>query len=114
MNQKNLVSVALVAAVMLTISSCASGRHYTAKAPTTLPYVSLIITPSAGFIMNHDPDGRYYHRSQQGFVYWKGYKDHFYLDKEYLKQVNYNKREYNEWKRWYEKRDKYKRHRYSY
>ena len=30
--------------------------------------VSLIITPTPGFIMNQNPDGRYYHRNPQGYT----------------------------------------------
>lgn len=63
--------------------------------------VSLILQPTPGFVMKQNPNGKYYHRSQQGFTYWKGYDNRFYLDKSYLNRVSYSKWEYNEWKRYY-------------
>ena len=62
--------------------------------------VSLIISPTPGFTMNRYPDGRYYHRGPQGFLYWKGYDNRFYLDKSYISRVSYSKWEYEEWKRY--------------
>lgn len=115
MKQKKLLSITLITAAAFMISSCGSSRPYSySPAPDSRPYVSLIITPFPGFTMNHYVDGRYYHRSQQGFTYWKGYDNRFFLDKKYVSRVNYNKREYTEWKRWYEMNNKYTRHRRSY
>lgn len=67
-------------------------RHYSS--------VMLIISPTPGFVMRQNPDGRFYHRNPQGFLYWKGYDNRFYLDRSYLTRVHYNKWEYNEWKRY--------------
>ncbi|MEO5945621.1 MAG: hypothetical protein ABIP79_02305 [Chitinophagaceae bacterium] len=61
---------------------------------------SLIISPRPGFTMNQTNDGRYYHRNQQGFLYWKGYDNRFYLDNSYLNRVNYTKWEYKDWKKY--------------
>ena len=69
-------------------------------APSPRYGVSLIISPTPGFIMSRYPDGRYYHRSPGGFMYWKGYDNRFYLDRSYLHRVSYSKWEYNEWKRY--------------
>jgi hypothetical protein len=69
--------------------------------------VSLIISPTPGFRMSQYPNGQYYHRSQQGFVYFKGYDNRFYLDRSYMNRVNYNKWEYKEWKR-YSKKSKHR------
>jgi hypothetical protein len=68
--------------------------------PRYSSYVSLIISPTPGFVMKQNPNGRMYHRSQQGFLYWKGYDNRFYLDRSQLSSVNYNKWEYKEWKRY--------------
>lgn len=68
--------------------------------PPRYSYVSLIITPTPGFVMRQNPNGRFYHRTEQGFLYWKGYDNRFYLDRTYLGRVNYNKWEYDEWKRY--------------
>lgn len=62
--------------------------------------VNLIISPTPGFRMSQYPDGRFYHRSAQGYLYWKGYDNRFYLDRNYLDRISYNKWEYKEWKRY--------------
>jgi hypothetical protein len=63
------------------------------------PYVSLILRPTPGFVMNKYPDGRFYHRSPEGFMYWKGFDNRFYLDRSYIRKVRYDQYEYNEWRR---------------
>jgi len=67
----------------------------------------LIIRPTPGFRMSQRSDGRYYHRSSQGLLYWKGYDNRFYLDRNYFERIYYNKWEYKEWKRY--SRQSYKR-----
>lgn len=62
--------------------------------------VSLIVNPFPGFTMKQHPDGRFYHRSQQGFLYWKGYDNRFYLDKAELRNVSYSRGQFEEWKRY--------------
>ena len=64
------------------------------------PTASLIISPSPGFVMNRYPDGRYYHRSPQGYMYWKGYDNRFYIDRSHLRDVRYSQWEYDEWRRY--------------
>src|SRR4051812_24835566 len=49
--------------------------------PPNYRYVALIITPSPGFVMRQDDRGRFYHRSNEGFIYWKGNDNRFYLDR---------------------------------
>jgi len=71
-------------------------RNYASYSPS----VSLIISPTPGFRMSQYSDGRYYHRNQQGLLYWKGYDNRFYLDRNYLYRVSYNKWVYKEWKRY--------------
>ena len=77
-------------------------ERYTPPPPPPRSYVSvaLVISPSPGFVMNRYPDGRYYHRSPQGFLYWKGYDNRFFLDRAYLKKVRYSRSEYDQWKRY--------------
>lgn len=106
MKQKKLLSITLIIAAAFFISSCGSNRPYYSSAPPR-PLVSLIISPSPGFTMNNHRDGRYYHRSPQGFIYWKGNDNRFFLDKKYVNRVNYSKWEYKDWKRWYENRNRY-------
>ncbi len=101
--------IVLTASLLLT--SCGPSRVWTTKershrSPEPLPpprhyaSVSLIVSPSPGFRMSQYPDGRYYHRSPQGFLYWKGYDNRFYLDRSYLNRISYSKWEYKEWKRY--------------
>lgn len=58
----------------------------------------LILSPTPGFVMNRYPDGRFYHRSPQGFIYWKAYDNRFYLDRSYIHRVRYDRYEYERWR----------------
>lgn len=94
-------------------ASCSSGRQYQNTSPQQARYnshVSLILSPSRGFTMNRNPDGRFFHRSKEGFVYWQGHDNRFYLDKKQVKKVRYSNYEYREWKKFgrkYSKRGRY-------
>ena len=68
-------------------------------APRYYANAALVISPTPGFIMNKSSDARYYHRNQQGFLYWKAYDDRFYLDRSYLNRVRYTQWEYEQWRR---------------
>jgi hypothetical protein len=59
----------------------------------------LVISPTPGFTMNQSSDGRYYHRSPAGLLYWKGYDNLFFLDRSHLNRVSFSERQYQEWKR---------------
>ena len=105
--------------LFLVLSSCKSSRVWETKdrtvrntppppaprnyGPSPARYTSsttLIISPRPGFTMNQYSDGSFYHRSPQGFLYWKGQDNRFYLDKSYLNRVSYTKWEYKDWKRY--------------
>ena len=78
-------------------------RYETPPPPQPVRYasnVSLIITPYPGFVMKQNPDGKFYHRTAQGYLYWKGYDNRFYIDSYYLGKVRYASWEYDEWKRY--------------
>lgn len=60
----------------------------------------LTITPTPGFVMKQHPNGRFYHRSESGYLYWKGYDNRFYIDQSYLGRLTYSRWEYDEWKRY--------------
>lgn len=92
------------------VASCSTGREYHSQSPRYNSHVSLILSPKPGFTMSRNPDGRFYHRSPQGFVYWQGYDNRFYLDKAQIRKVRYSNYEYREWKRFgkkYSKRGRY-------
>ena len=118
MKQISLLSALLIVGITATITSCKSSRvwesrdkeekedrtvRHTPVPPPPPRYhssVSLVISPTPGFVMNRYPDGRYYHRSPQGLLYWKGNDNRFFLDRTYLSRVSYSQWEYNEWKRY--------------
>jgi hypothetical protein len=115
MKQKKLLPITLIAAAAFIISSCGTSRPYSSyPGPHSRTFVSLIITPSPGFTMNTYPDGRYYHRTPEGFIYWKGNDNRFFLDRKYISGVNYNRGEYHEWKRWHDQDNRYNNRRHSY
>ena len=116
MKRMQLLSALLIITIAATMISCNPSRVWATKekekkerrvsnipAPPTQRFynpVSLIITPTPGFVMNRYADGRYYHRNQQGLLYWKGFDNRFFLDKSYLKRVSYSQWEYDQWKRY--------------
>ncbi len=122
MKQIQLLTAALIIFLAATITGCKTSRVWETKdnedrtvrntpAPAPRHYnppatrsFSLIISPSPGFVMNRYADGRYYHRSQNGLLFWKGYDNRFYLDKSYLHRVSYSRWEYDEWKKYSRKR----------
>ncbi len=120
MKRTFILSVTIILSSLFVFSSCKSSRVWetkdrdsrverTSPPPPSRQYnqasnrynsATLIISPRPGFKMNQHSNGRYYHRSPQGFLYWKGYDNRFYLDKSYLNRVSYSKWEYNDWKRY--------------
>lgn len=121
MKRTFILSAAAVLVMAVTFTSCKPSRVWATKKkepkeyrepetyrrpepppppPPRLSYVSLIITPTPGFVMRQDNEGKFYHRTASGFLYWKGYDNRFYLDRSYLSRVNYNRWEYTEWKRY--------------
>jgi hypothetical protein len=110
MKKIQILSIAVLISATVAITSCGSGREYYSK-PYSRSHTSfsLIISPAPGFIMNRYPDGRYYYRSPEGYMYWRGYDNRFYLDRSYLHRVHYNQREYSEWNR-YNRSYQHRRH----
>jgi hypothetical protein len=58
----------------------------------------LIIVRTPDIIIGRYNDGRYYYRNERNFMYWQGNDGRFYLDDQYLPQVQYNDDEYTEWR----------------
>ena len=118
MKRTQLLSAALILTIAATVTSCKPSRVWSTQeknereertvrntpAPPPSTYyrssAALVISPTPGFVMNRYSDGRYYHRNPQGFMYWKGYDNRFYLDRIYLNRVSYSKWEYDQWKRY--------------
>lgn len=63
--------------------------------------VALVVSPYPGFTMKQTNDGRFYHTSTRGYIYWKGYDNRFYIDSRDIKNVSYTRQDYEEWRRGY-------------
>ncbi len=115
MKRTFILTTAAVLTVAIHLTSCGHSRVWANKErresvpppspshPYNGPVYSatpLIISPTPGFTMNRHSNGQYFHRGPQGFLYWKGYDNRFYLDRNYINRIHYSKWEYNEWKRY--------------
>ncbi|HEX4877125.1 MAG TPA: hypothetical protein VFV31_10670 [Chitinophagaceae bacterium] len=113
MKRTFILTLTALVVFAITITGCKSSRVWETKeksertsrrseSPPPAPYynrTALIISPSPGFTMNRFHDGRYFHRSPAGLLYWKGYDNRFFLDGSYLGRVSYSRWEYDEWRR---------------
>lgn len=112
MKKIKIIQVALLATIVLIAVSCSPSReYYYDRYPASRTSVSLIISSGPGFVISHYPDGRYYYRSPEGYIYWRGRDNRYYLDRSYIGRVHYNRREYNEWRDNDRRHDGRRRHR---
>lgn len=118
MKRTFILTTVTITVLALALTSCKSSRVWETKdrtertsrknqpppAPAPAPRyynsVALIINPTPGFTMNRFHDGRYFHRSPGGLLYWKGFDNRFFLDGSYLNRISYSKWEYDEWRRY--------------
>jgi len=100
MKRVRIVQAALLLAVAALIASCSSSRRntYADYHPPHQPQFSLIIHSYPGITVRRYHDGRYYYRNPQGYVYWRGYDNRYYLDRSYVRKSNYRHFQYNDWK----------------
>ena len=106
-----ILQTVLLIAILAPVFSCSPSRDYSYRrysAPRTS--VSLIISGGHGFIINRYPDGRFYYRSPQGYIYWRGYDNRYYLDRQYYNRGYNNHYQYNEWNRYWKKNYRVRRH----
>jgi hypothetical protein len=61
-------------------------------------YYPLVIVRTPDIIIVKHTDGRYYYKNADNYIYWKGNDDRFYLDEQYIDEVEYDKGEWNDWK----------------
>jgi hypothetical protein len=101
MKRVRIVQAALMLAVAALIPSCSSSRRntYADYYPPNEPQYSLIIHSNPGPTVRRYHDGRYYYRNPQGYVYWRGYDNRYYLDRSRVSKGYYHHRQYNDWKR---------------
>jgi hypothetical protein len=57
----------------------------------------LIIIRTPDIVINRYNDGRYYHRNGDGLFYWLRPDNRFYLDEQYINDVQYDEAEYRSW-----------------
>ena len=106
-----ILQMAFVIIVLALLFSCSPSRDYGyQRYPAPRSSVSLIISTRPGLVMNRYPDGRYYYRSPEGYMYWRGYDNRFYLDRQYYNRGYNNHYQYNDWNRYWRKNYRGRRH----
>lgn len=60
-------------------------------------YYPLIIIRTPDIIIRRAADGRDYCLNRDGYYYWRGADNRFYLDERYIGQIRYDEREYRDW-----------------
>jgi hypothetical protein len=107
MLKRKITQLAGLFVVIALLASCRSSREYDYNRyppPPPRTSVSLIIHGGPGVIVSRHPSGRYYYRSPNGFVYWRGYDNRYYLDRKYMNRRYYQHRQYNDWRRYNNRR----------
>jgi hypothetical protein len=103
MKKIRIVQTAVFVLVVAMLVSCRSGREYrdygSYPPPQSRPSVSLIIHTGPGMVSRHS-SGRYYYRAPNGYTYWRGNDNRYYLDRRYMNRGYYNHQQYNDWRRY--------------
>jgi hypothetical protein len=105
MKKIRIVQAVLLVAVVALMASCSSSRQsrYEEPYPPRQTNFSLIIHSSPGMVITRYHDGRYYYRNPNGYMYWRGYDNRYYLDRSYLNRGRYDRGQYNAWKHGHKK-----------
>lgn len=101
-----ILQAAVLFAILALAASC-SGTNQAYKSESSYPARSSSSTSSlTPLIINSNkvqgkrsPDGRYYYRCQEGYIYWKGYDNKYYIDRVYANQVASDPNDYNSWEK---------------
>lgn len=108
MKRTRFVQAAVMVMVVALLASCRPSRDYGYGSypppPPPRPSVSLVIQAGPGIVALRHPSGRYYYRAPNGYIYWRGYDNRYYLDRQYMNRGYYQNRQYNEWKRYHGRR----------
>ena len=108
MKRSRIVQAAVLVVVMAILASCGSTRQYPDTHSRTQVGFSLILNPSPSYVVYRHPDGRYYYRSSNGYVYWRGNDRRYYLDNRYVTKKYYQHNQYRDWR---QNRGSYRRRR---
>lgn len=102
MKKIRIVQAAVVVLLLATMASCRSSRDYGSYPPPPRPRtsVSLILNAGPGIVVSRYSDGRYYYRAPNGYMYWRGYDNRYYLDRRYINRNYYSHNQYNDWRRY--------------
>jgi hypothetical protein len=101
MKKNRIIQAAIVVAFAGLLASCGPAVYPEYSYYPSRSSYSLIISPGPGIYGARYYDGRYYYRNPQGYMYWRGNDNRYYLDRSYLGKVRYNRNEYSEWNRYY-------------
>jgi len=106
MKTYQIVPAAVLVAIAVTLASCGSGRQVAAypPPPPPPPRVSLVISAGPGYVINRYHDGRYYYRNPQGYMYWRGHGNRYYLDNRYMNRGYHRHPQYRDWRRYHHRR----------
>lgn len=93
MKKIRIIQMAILISFVTIFASCSSSYPYGGTS------TSLIISSGPGITPVRYYDGRYFYRSPEGFTYWRGHDNRYYIDKSDMRKVHYDKHEYGEWKK---------------
>ena len=99
MKTTKILPVMMIIGIATFLMSCTVSRPYSPYTAGPDASLSLIVNPYPGIVVNRYYDGRYYYRSPQGYTYWRGRDNRYYLDRSYVGKNYYHHREYNDWSR---------------
>ena len=103
MKTSRIVQAVALLAVTVLATSCATSR-YEPYPPPPRASVSLILNAGPGMVISRYNDGRYYYRNPQGWIYWKGYDNRYYLDRRYIQRSYRSYPQYHDWNRYHGRR----------
>ena len=98
MKKIRIVQTAVFGLVMVTLVSCTTSREYQSYPPPPRASVSLILNAGPGMMISRYPDGRYYYRAPNGYMYWRGYDNRYYLDRRYVSRNYSHHQQYRDWR----------------
>lgn len=102
MKTRRIGQTASLAVLVLLMAGCSTARYEPYPRPRTS--VSLILNAGPGMMISRYPDGRIYYRNPQGWIYWRGYDNRYYLDRKYVQRSYHRYPQYNDWKRYHGRR----------